>query len=125
MKPYPLALLNHFTVPCKRSTCAPSARTLLAYEAVPSNSCHCASEERACQGLPAGKPLPVRLGRFSLLVQPEHARDGFSISYCPTHYPANSGRQGNHALLNDFISLGLRGSGTQPTREINVHSLGH
>src|SRR5882724_3323718 len=121
MKPYPLALLNHFTVPCKRSTFAPSARTLLAYEAVPSNLCHCASAERACQGLPAEKPLPVRLGRLSLMAQPEHARDGFSIANCSTHYPANSGRQGNEALPNRFVSLGLRRSGTQPSRQIKIH----
>src|SRR6266576_5296278 len=91
MKPYPLALLHHFTVPCKRSTFAPSARSLLAYEAVPSNLCHCASGERACQGLLAGKPLPVRLGRVPLVAEPEHARDGFSIADCPTQYPENSG----------------------------------
>src|SRR6266576_4075316 len=91
MKPYPLALLNHFPVPCNRSTSAPSARTLLAHEAVPSNLCHCASGERACQGLPIGKPLLERLGRVPLVAEPEHARDGFSIANCPTQYPAHSG----------------------------------
>src|SRR5579864_8446617 len=43
MKPYPLALLNHLTVPFRRSTCAPSGRhPLLAVRpGTPGPACRC------------------------------------------------------------------------------------
>ena len=125
MKPYPLALLNHFTVPCKRSTFAPPARILSLPRTCLVICCNCASGEGACQGLPAEEGLSVRLERVSLMAQPEQAANRFSIADCPAHHPTNGVPQGNQALLDHLVSFGLRSSSTQPTRQINVHGLGH
>src|ERR1700686_279005 len=89
MKPYPFALLNHFTVPFRRSTFAPSGKqpftpslhTGLQHVRMPKSATHCAAEGWDCQGARSQK-IVILAGFYALSVegQPKHGGDGFGIA---------------------------------------------
>ncbi|MFZ0181263.1 MAG: hypothetical protein WAL84_15560, partial [Candidatus Dormiibacterota bacterium] len=78
MNPYPLALLNHFTVPFKRSTYAPLGHG--SSLSMPPDYCHFPATEETLSREEIDKNTLFGLGSTpQFLTEPENARDGLAI----------------------------------------------
>src|ERR1700730_16090649 len=107
MKPYPLALLNHFTVPFIRSTNAPSGTCSIA-EAVPFQLGQlCCYRRVLSRDWIIEKPLSVRLWTFLCLAKPEHTTNGLAIPYGAIHNHANGAGKRHHSNPDDLVRLRL------------------
>src|SRR5713226_1768850 len=146
-KPYPLALLNHLTVPFKRSTCAPLFFLRIPLKRRDSRGAqkmcrHCAADRGDCQGSASrSRIIATRLWRRGLprlrresqkyqaflppwslhLGQPQDAGDGLGIADAAIERHPFRLRQGKKFRCDPLVRLGLRFAGLEPPGQADGH----